>query len=312
MNLYRDWNELPSAFGPTALTMGNFDGVHLGHQLVLERVLETARKQGITACVLTFHPHPVKVLHPERAPAMLQTLEDRISELARFGVDALLVAPFTSTFADFPAEVFVRDLLINRLGCADLFVGQDATFGQGRAGNIDMLTRMAEEGSFRLHVTDPVMMDGERVSSSRIRKLVVAGDVALAARLMGRPFTVSGIVVRGAGRGRTLGFPTANLAPDGETLPANGIYACRAETEDAVVLASVHVGPVPTFGSTQLVVEAHLLDFDKNLLGKRLRIHFLQRIREVRAFLGPDDLVGQIRKDIAATRELDLSISSRT
>lgn len=302
MNICRDWNELPVEFGPTALAMGNFDGVHLGHRAVLANVVKTAREHRLTACVLTFDPHPVMLLHPERAPAMLQTLQDRVRALALTGLDCLLLAPFTQELAAVPAGDFIEHYLLRRLRCADLFVGHDATFGRERAGTLRTLQAAAAQGLFRLHITQPVMHGGERVSSSRIRRLLEAGEVDRAAVLLGRPFVLEGPVVRGAGRGQVLGFPTANLAPEGTLVPGSGVYACRAETAMGTFAASVHLGPIPTFARESPTVEAHLLDFDHDLRNQRIRLYFVERLRDIRIFADSDALARQIVEDVALTR----------
>lgn len=304
MQVIRELDALPKGFGPAVVAMGNYDGVHVGHARILADVARAAADDGAVSCVLTFFPHPLQVLAPERAPAMIQTLEDRLDAIAALGCAAAVVLPFTRELASMEAEDFVRDLLVGRLRCAHLFVGEDARFGRKRGGDLSLLQRFAGEGAFRLTVTKTVEVDGERVSSSGIRRLVLAGDVAQAARWLGRPYVVSGRVVRGDGRGRGLGFPTANILPEATTRLGEGIYAVIAQTRLDRGPAAVHVGPIPTFGVERPVIEAHLLDFDGDLSGEHLRLHFLERLRDIRAFPDAASLQRAIADDIVRTREI--------
>lgn len=304
MRIFEGLEEVPAAFGPAAIAMGNYDGVHLGHARILRELVDGAQAQGVLSCLVTFFPHPMQVLAPERAPAMLQTLPDRLDAVRQQGVDATVVVPFTREFASMDASTFVAEFLRRRLGCANLFVGPDVRFGRARGGTLADLQRAADLGWFRLTVTRTVEVDGERVSSSGIRRLVLAGEVARAARHLGRPYVVSGRVVSGAGRGRGMGFPTANVIPDMTTRLAEGIYAVTAETAQGRHPAAVHVGPIPTFGVERPVIEAHLLDFEGELVGTRLRLHFLERLREVRAFPDAVALRRAITHDVARTREI--------
>lgn len=304
MRIFEGLQEVPAAFGPVAVAMGNYDGVHLGHARILSDLVRESREQGISSCLLTFHPHPLQVLAPERAPAMLQTLRDRLEAVRRLGVDSTVVVPFTREFAAVDASTFVAEILVRRLACANLFVGPDVRFGRARGGSLADLQQAADAGQFRLTVTRTVEVDGERVSSSGIRRLVLVGDVARAARHLGRPYVVTGRVVSGAGRGRGMGFPTANVMPDMTTRLAEGIYAVLAETAEGCHPAAVHVGPIPTFGVERPVVEAHLLDFEGDLVGTHLRLHFLDRLREVRAFPDVAALREAIAIDVARTRAI--------
>ena len=311
MRVVRGFGGLPAKPGPTIVAMGNFDGVHRGHQAILQSVRVAARARGVEACVATFFPHPLTVLAPDRAPPMVQTLEDRIQTLDDHGgVDLLLVVPFTEALAQVEAEVFLREFLVGRLGCVHLFVGEDARFGRDRAGDVAMLRRWAGEESRELTVVGPVTWEGVRVSSSGIRRLIVAGDVKGAAALLGRPFSMVGEVVRGAGRGRGIGFPTANLVPDGETRPADGVYASVAVVGARRFPAAVHLGPVPTFGATLAVVEAHLVGFDGDLLGQRVRLHFLDRLRGIERFADVEALKTAISADAARTVEIAAAAAS--
>lgn len=304
MRVVRELDALPADFGPAVVAMGNYDGVHVGHARILADVTRAAADARLGSCVLTFFPHPLQVLAPERAPAMIQTLEDRLDAIAALEISTAIVLPFTRELASVEAEDFVRDLLVGRLQCAHLFVGEDARFGRKRGGDLALLRRFAGEGTFRLTVTRTVAVDGERVSSSGIRRLVLAGDVARAARWLGRPYVVSGRVVHGDGRGRGLGFPTANILPEATTRLGEGIYAVIAQTGLGRVPAAVHVGPIPTFGVERPVIEAHLLDFEGDLAGEHLRLHFLERLRDVRAFPDAASLQRAIADDVVRAREI--------
>jgi riboflavin kinase/FMN adenylyltransferase len=302
MRLVRGFGGLPPGLGATVAAMGNFDGVHRGHQAILARVSDRARARGLQSCALTFHPHPLRILAPERAPAMIQTLEDRLEALAGTGVDLVVLVPFTLQLADVTAEAFIEEYLLGRLHCAELHVGADARFGRGRRGDVAMLQAYAASGKLDVTVAGEVRIDGERVSSSGIRRLIVEGHVDHAARLVGRPFSIAGEVVTGAGRGRGLGFPTANVLPDGETRPADGVYAALGETADGRRWpAAVHLGPIPTFRVVRPVMEAHLVGYEGDLVGTRLRLHFLSRIRDVVHFDDLESLKRKIDEDVGET-----------
>ena len=301
MRLYRGFGALPAGFGPAVVAMGNFDGVHLGHRAVIAGAVASARSRGVLAAIVTFHPHPLRILAPERSPLLIQSLEDRIACLEASGVDAVVLVPFTRLLASIDARTFVEDYLMCRLGCVELRVGGDARFGHARAGDVDMLRRFAATGALDVLVTDAVIEGGIRSSSSEIRRRVIAGNVEGARVLLGRPFSLAGEVVTGAARGRRLGFPTANLLPDVAIRPAAGIYAAIASGSGWQAPAAVDVGPIPTFGVPSPVVEAHLIGFDGELPGTRMRIDFLVRLRDVVAFADVEQLKRQIAVDVAAT-----------
>lgn len=289
------------------MTVGNFDGVHRGHQALVAQAVADARASGGTAVVLTFDPHPSRVLAPERAPATLMTLDQKAERLGRLGVDRLAVLPFTPSLAAQPAAEFARRVLHDGLQATTVVVGAGFRFGRGRAGDVALLRRLGRSLGFRVHGMRPVFHQGAPISSSRVREAVARGEVAGAAEMMGRPFFIDGEVVRGVGRGRTLGIPTANMAPVNEMLPGNGVYACwvRVGGSDSPFRPAVaNVGRRPTFGGTETTVEAHVLDMDADLYGQQARLVFHVRLRPEQTFPGPDALVAQIRQDIARGREL--------
>lgn len=306
MRVFRGFGAVPEGMGPSVVAIGNFDGVHRGHQAVLSGLVRSASGQGHLPVAVTFHPHPLRILAPDRAPFLIQALEDRLEALERVGVGAVVVVPFNRLFAALSASEFLDQMVCGRLGAREVWVGSDARFGRGREGDLSLLRRWESEGRFRLVVADDVASGGHRISSSGIRRLVAAGEVSVAMRHLGRPFEVRGEVVRGASRGRGMGFPTANLLPDLPLLPGEGIYAAEGVVEgiEGPLAAAVHVGPVPTFGVRDTVVEAHLLDFEGELPGRRLRLRFLRRIRAIERFEQVQDLRDRIAEDVRITRDV--------
>ena len=290
-----------------AVAIGNFDGVHLGHQRLLAAARAAAGASGESA-VLTFEPHPVRVLAPQLAPPLLVTPARKLELIAQQGIDACVVEPFTAELAGSSPAWFVEELLVRGLGARHIVVGYDFTYGQKRAGTVDSLRAAGKQHGFDVEVVNAVAVDGLVASSTKVREFVLEGNVAGAAMLLGRPFDVDGQVVRGAGRGRTIGVPTANVVIDGELLPRPGVYAARVRPEgsdkDTWYDAAVNLGTNPTFVQAgALSLEAHLLDFDADLYDQRLRVAFVARLRDERRFTAIDELVAQIRRDISAVRE---------
>jgi len=296
---------------PLAVAIGNFDGVHRGHRALIDAARASAAAHGARAAVLTFTPHPARVFAPALAPPLIMSLGRRLELLAEAGVEIAVVESFTREYAAIEAEAFVREVLVGRLGARDVVVGYDFSFGRARRGDPAMLARVGAGHGLEVAVVAPVMADGLVCSSTKIREFVLEGRVEGAALLLGRPFEIEGPVMRGAGRGRGLGIPTANVAPEGELLPRLGIYAGRATLLDEpdsarpTYRAALSVGSNPTFTTGGRVsVEAHLLDWDGDLYGRRLRIEVLHRLREERRFESVEALVAQIQADIAQVRTL--------
>ena len=288
-----------------AVAIGNFDGVHLGHQALVRAAVADARAQRGAAVVLTFDPHPARVIAPERAPRTLLTLEQRAEVLAELGVDVLAVLVFDLAVAALTPEQFAREILGHCLETRVAVVGERFRFGRERAGDAALLTQLGARMGFRVHAVSVVMLDGLPVSSSRAREALARGDVEAAARLLGRAFFVDGRVVSGDGRGRELGVPTANLEVRNESQPANGVYAGWARSrEGGRWPCVVNVGTRPTFGGRAASIEAHLLGFDGDLYGCELRLWFARRLREERRFSGSVELVEQIRRDVLAARAI--------
>ena len=295
----------PRSWPRPAVAVGNFDGVHRGHQALVAQAVADARASGGTAVVLTFDPHPSRVLAPERAPATIMTLDQKAERLARMGVDRVAVLPFTPSLAAQPAPEFAQRVLHDALQATTVVVGAGFRFGRGRAGDVALLRRLGRSLGFRVHGMRPVFHQGAPISSSRVREALARGDVEGAAEMMGRLFAIDGTVVRGVGRGRTIGVATANIAPLNETLPGNGVYACWIRVggpEGPIRPAVANVGRRPTFGGAETTVEAHVLDVDEDLYDQPARLAFQARLRPEQAFSGAEALVAQIRQDMERGR----------
>lgn len=302
MRIIRSWEELAEALPEAVVTIGNFDGVHLGHREIFRRVVLRARQRGGTAVVLTFVPHPLKVLAPERAPRLINTYAEKERLIAASCIDVLICAPFDQALAALPAERFVREILVERIGVKELLVGYDYAFGKGREGNIDLLREAGNRYGFTLEVLAPISDGRDVYSSTRVRRLLTQGDVETVVTLLGRHFTLEGEVVSGAGRGHGLGFPTANLRTEKEILPAPGVYAVKVRHGTNTYDGVINVGTNPTFDGNTLSVEVHLLDFSGDLYGQLLRVYFVRRLRDERRFDSVDSLRQTIAHDIVQAR----------
>jgi riboflavin kinase/FMN adenylyltransferase len=289
----------------SAVAVGNFDGVHRGHQALVAAAIARARETGGAAVVLTFDPHPARVLRPEAAPSALTTLAQKEELASALGIDRVVALVFDAGLAALSPEAFAGEVLQNALGAHHVVVGESFRFGRARLGDARTLEALGGRHGFDVRVVAPVLHGGRPISSSRVREALVAGDVDEAAQLLGRPYALDGRVVRGDGRGRGLGIPTANLAAEEQLLPARGVYAGRCRTPDGEWhLAVVNVGERPTFGGKGLHVEAHLLDFAGELYGARLRLAFHARLRGEERFESAQALVERIQQDVRATRVL--------
>ncbi len=295
----------PLGWPPSAVTAGNFDGVHRGHQALVSAAVARARAAGGRSIVLTFDPHPARVLRPAHAPAALTTLAQKEELLAGLGVDRLAVLPFDAELARLSPEEFARAVLRDTLRARDVVVGESFRFGHRREGDARTLVELGARLGFDVHAVPAVLDGGRPVSSSRIRSELGHGHVGAAAALLGRPYFVDAGVVRGEGRGRTLGVPTANLASDNEILPAPGVYAgyCRVPPGEPWP-AVVNLGRRPTFGGGELALEAHLIGFAGDLYGARVRLSFHERLRDEERFPSQEALVARIRDDVERTRDL--------
>jgi riboflavin kinase / FMN adenylyltransferase len=302
MRIVRGLDSAPPDLGPSAVALGTFDGVHLGHRAILGTALARAREAGVQSVACTFDRHPMEVLQPDRAPRPITTLEERLSLIGETGVDAVVVLAFTSDLAAIEPEAFVKDVLLARLRAREIIVGYNHRFGRGARGDTRLLEELAGRLGFRAHVVPPMTVDGAAVSSSEIRAALQRGDVTSAARGLGRPYAISGKVTTGAGRGRTLGFPTANIAPDRPLLVARGVYLGSVTVGGRSHAAVVNVGVRPTFGEDTLAVEAHLLDFTGDLYEREVRLAFVDRLRDEMRFPSVEELKAQVFRDIAAAR----------
>jgi riboflavin kinase / FMN adenylyltransferase len=288
--------------GPSAVALGAFDGIHLGHRAILGTAVALARQGKIRALACTFDRHPMEVLQPDRAPMPITTLEERLELIAGTGIDTTVVIPFTPAVASVEAKAFVQDVLIGTLEAREIVVGFNHRFGRGARGDAQLLESLAAPLRFRAHIVPAFLVDGVAVSSSEIRAALQRGDLPNAERLLGRPYSIRGEVVRGAGRGRTLGFPTANVKTERPLGLPVGVYVCRLLAGGRQHQAVVNVGYRPTFGETDLSVEAHVLDFAGDLYDQTVTLTFLRRLREERKFPSIDALKEQIALDVAAAR----------
>ena len=290
-----------------AVTIGNFDGVHRGHLALVDRATAEAARLGVPTVALTFDPHPAAVLRPDAVPPMLQSLESRMATLRAHGCDRVEVLTFDAALAALTPQAFVEELLVGRLGARSVVVGANFRFGAGAAGDVEALRELGAELGFAVEAVGLVDAGDGPVSSSALRALLAAGDLEAVTRGLGRPYVLDGEVVRGEGRGRTIGVPTANVAVDpARALPADGVYACRAVTSgEEWVPAVVNVGWRPTFDGTTRTVEAHLMvDDDPDLYGAHLELTFIARVRGEERFDGPEALVARIAEDVVVARRL--------
>lgn len=300
----------------SVVTVGTFDGMHVGHQAILRYVIDRARSRQGPSVVVSFDPHPREVVHGEAVP-LLTTVDERRELLEAVGIDRFVVIPFTRTFSQLGAEAFVREVLVAAIGMQEVVIGYDHAFGRSREGDAQLLARLGAELGFEVDVIPAQVVERHVVSSTEIRRLLVdGGDVAGAAQMLGRPYQMDGRVVRGDGRGRTIGFPTANLEllHPRKVVPRHGVYAVRTTTEpetgDAFQAGGMmNIGVRPTFDGSELRIEVHLFDVEADLYGAKLRVEFVDRIRDERKFTGVDALVEQLSHDRSRCRQLLESVA---
>lgn len=293
-----------AASRPCAATVGNFDGVHVGHAAIVERLRAAAARLGVPAVAVTFDPHPASVLRPGAAPMPLTTPARRAELLLGLGLDAVHVQPADAALLGREAEAFYDEILVQRLRVRAVVEGADFRFGARRRGDVALLAELCHRDGVELEVVPAVVVDGEPVSSSRLRALIAAGAVAEANALATAPYRLTGTVITGARRGATLGFPTANLSGIATLLPAGGVYAGRVPLDGSWHAAAVHVGPNVSFGETAISVEVHVLGFSGDLYGRSLDVDLLGRVRDTRRFASVDDLKAQLAADVAATKRI--------
>lgn len=296
---------LPPYVRGTVVTMGTFDGVHLGHQAILRDVRHRARARCGRAVLLTFDPHPLRVVRPEAAPPLLTLPNEKKEILTQLGLDYVAFISFTPELSRYSPEEFVEDIVVPRFRPAEIVIGYDHGFGRGRAGDVSVLERLGRIHGFEVSVVGGVEADGIPFSSTGVRQSVSAGDMEGAAAGLGRPYSFRGTVIRGLGRGKVLGFPTANIAPPppDKLLPGEGIYAVCATLGAERIDGLLHLGPRPTFAGSPPAIELFLIDFERDIYGERVIVDVLHRLREVRSFPSGDDLVVQMRRDLADGRD---------
>jgi len=304
MKRFRQIFDIPEKNKPVVLAMGCFDGVHIGHQKVISTAVEQAKERGGDAWVYTFEPHPAKVLVPEKAPPLISAEPCRLRQIEALGVAGIIETPFTKEFAGLEPEEFLSDLISKAPTLTGIVCGEDWSFGRRAAGNFQTLETFGKAHGFTATAVAPVMDGEHKISSTTIRKLIADGNIPAAAKLLGRPFSLFGKVIPGRQVGRHLGFPTANIEPLNELLPAYGIYASRTEVDGRWFDSAVFAGASQTFDCEQSLIESYLLDFDGDLYGKEIEIVLLEKIRDVHSFASQDELIEQIEKDVAQIRAL--------
>ncbi|MCB9729852.1 MAG: bifunctional riboflavin kinase/FAD synthetase [Deltaproteobacteria bacterium] len=305
MQIFRETAELPQPPLEPVATLGNFDGVHRGHQAILARVREEAARREAPSMVITFDPHPRTLLRPEQPHRPIMSLEARLKRLGDLGIDSALVLHFDAAMAEMTAEEFIEEVLWEALHVRAMYVGPYTAFGRARGGDVRLLASVGRRLGYDVGEVEPVFIGGERVSSSRVRRAIAEGDLAGAAQLLGRQHVVGGTVVPGDGRGRTIGVPTANLRGDGGMLPPNGVYAAWAMLPEGREPAVVNVGVRPTFGeSGPVTVEAHLIGYSGDLYGRELNLAMVQNLRGEARFPDVAALVRQIKQDIRAAKRV--------
>jgi riboflavin kinase / FMN adenylyltransferase len=297
----------PAGSKPTALAIGNFDGLHLGHQQILGRVLEDARRENCVAAVLTFYPHPAQVLRPADAPALLMTLDQRLAAIAAMGLDAALVIRFDAEFAKISPEDFVRRYAVDTTHARMVAVGLNFRFGHRQAGDVNTLAELGERWNFQVDSIAPVVAGGVIVSSTAIRAYIREGQVEEAARMLGRPYALEGAIRSGTGMGRKFVVPTLNLATEQQLLPKLGVYATEVSVAGANYRAATNVGMRPTFDGAYVTIESHLLDFSAMLTSGPMTVRFLARLRDEMKFSGPEALRQQILSDIEHVKKYFLA-----
>ena len=301
--MMRIWNGIasyPADMGPVAASIGNFDGLHLGHQAILHQLRQDARDRGLPSLLITFEPHPLQIVAPERKPTLLQTRRQKLESIEGAGLTDVVLIDFRPEIAELSGEAFFERVIGGPIELAAIHVGANFRFGRGRSGDLELLRKIGESRGFEVFDLPAVELEGQTVSSSRIRTAVAGGDVELARRMLDRPYSLTGVVTRGDGRGAALQFPTANLNVDNDLVPRHGVYITQTTVLASRFSSVTNVGVRPTFDRKTLTVETHLLDFDADLYGERADVHFLARLRDEIRFKSPGELADQIGLDRAA------------
>ncbi|MGD9053970.1 MAG: bifunctional riboflavin kinase/FAD synthetase [Desulfobacterales bacterium] len=308
MKIFDHLENIQQPFTNAVITIGNFDGVHIGHQALFHEVIEKAEAIKGTAIAMTFEPHPMRVLKQNNHPPLITLYEQKKELIERSGIDVLICVPFTKQFAALTAEEFIKDLLIKKIGMKAIIVGKDYTFGKNREGNLAVLQSYAAQMGYEVIVAEwikAIRNAPDRISSTRVRNLVMAGEIETARKMLGRHYQIRGLVVKGRDRGgRLLGIPTANINLQDELCPKTGIYAVTVEYQQRLYRGVANIGYSPTFNDNEFTVEVHILDFDENIYDRKIRVNFIERIRDEKKFGGIDDLKSQIHQDIKAARKI--------
>lgn len=314
MQLYRDLDSLSTEIRSGALTIGNFDGVHLGHAKIAQQVRKRADEVDGPAVVFTFDPHPVRLLRPELAPPPLTWTRRKVELLGQLGIDAVIAYPTTPELLQLTPDEFFQQIIVQKMAAKAMVEGPNFNFGNDRAGDVKTLKALCQNNGMLLDIVEPLTRPGETeyVSSSRIRKLIAQGDVQLACEMLTQPYRIRGMVTHGAGRGAQLGFATANLEAVDTLVPEMGVYAGMSYRGESVFAAAINIGPNPTFGEKARKIEVHLIDFQGSLYGEPLEVSFLARLREVTTFPDVDALKNQLDKDIQTTIQIFQNYQSKT
>lgn len=303
MQIISDVRTTETRFPNVVLTIGSFDGVHLGHQCILKEIVELAEEHEGTPAVLTMHPHPREFFSPSHAPNLLTSNEKKFQLFDAFGVGVTYILPFDRETANIEAEAFIREILCRRCQMSSVLVGYDCRFGKDAKGDYELLKRMGVELGYEVRQISALVIEAERVSSTLIRERVLQGDLEGVEALLGRKYSLVGVVVTGRGRGAEIGFPTANIKPHHNAVPAQGVYIAEALINGSRRPAAVNIGVAPTIRQEDLTIEAHILDYSEDLVGSEIEIVFHKRIRSEKKFSSIDELVKQITKDVAETRD---------
>lgn len=304
MKVYRGVKDLKGKFKYPVVAMGNFDGVHLGHREIFDRIKKKASETGGESIILTFDPHPAKVLRPEESPILITPLEEKLALFQECDIDGVILADFTKEFASQHAANFVEEMLFKSLSAKTVIVGHDFTFGKGKEGTINSLRDFGRKFGFSVEIVEAVKIKGEVVSSTKIRELIRKGEVRRAKSFLGRFYSIRGKVVKGHSRGKTLGFPTANIEFHGELSPKDGVYAVKVLTDAGYMQGIVNIGLKPTFGDEERSIEVHIFDFNEDLYNKEITVFFVDRIRGESAFKDPVELKKQIGRDIVLAKDI--------
>ena len=306
----RSLNDIVDFGRETVVTFGVFDGIHLGHQAVINTLLKRAAHDNLMSVLVGFYPHPLAFLAPERCPSLLTPLSKRVEILQQFGIDEIVMLSFDAQIASMSPESFVECVLLGKCRARHVVVGYACQFGKDRAGNAERLVELSQEYPFDVSIVPPTEMEGAPVHSTRIREALAQGDLERSSQLLGRSYSLVGNVVHGDGRGREIGFPTANIEIQNQVYPPNGVYAIRAKLGERWLDGVLNIGIRPTFNGVNIQVEGHFFNFDEVIYGKSIEIFFVEKIRNERKFPNPEFLIQQIQRDIAAATEILASLTS--